>query len=153
MSPDDEAECRRVVLDFVTALNQWEVRWFTVRRLEAGEVAAPTGAVAGLTSEALLDEHRAIFARCVVPRERKYGSNLGRPGAWGARGSFFDVRPEGITAVVGRDRNTAEVTTDFGYPLPGDGRTLFVVRRRAGRWLIDSVRTGGPDGAWTNALL
>lgn len=93
MTPEDEADCRRIVHDYASSLNQW-----------------------------------------------------------GKDGSFFGVAPEGIAAVVERNRTTVEVTTQWSYMLPG-GRTLFVLKGAGGRWLIDGLKTQGLDGEWENALL
>lgn len=154
MTPEDEAECRRVVLDYAISMNEWEIKRYTLDRLESGRMVAPgrEALVAGLTDNDLVEQHKAIFARCIVPRERKHGANPGRASHWGKDGSFYGVAPEGVAAVVERNRTTIEVSTQWSHMLPG-GRTLFVLKRIDGRWLIDGMKTQGTETEWENALL
>ena len=91
-----------------------------------------------------------MFDRYIYPRDCKYGANPGMPTMFGREGRFRDVTVETITDVKERDRSTIEVTTDWGYLLPG-GRTMFILKKRSNRWLIDSLKTENHDGIWTNA--
>lgn len=154
MTPELESECRQLVLDYANALNDWEVRRTILERVEAGRDAAPAHAarVAGLTLADLLREHEHIFARYIVPRDRRHGTNPGSPTSYGKDGRFFDVRPATIASMQERDPDTIEVVTGWGYLLP-IGQTMFVLKRKAGRWLIDSLKTGTGDGDWEAALI
>ena len=108
MTPEQETECRQLVLDYATALNDWEVRRTIFDRLQAGREVAPARAarVAGLSIEDFVREHEQIFARYIVPRDRKHGTNPGSPTSYGKDGGFFDVGPQTSTSVHQRDDHT-----------------------------------------------
>jgi hypothetical protein len=154
MTPEDETECRRVVFGYATALNEWEIQKYIFDRIQEGRHVAPTrmALVTGLTNESLVKRHTELFAAYIYPRDRKYGTNPGGPMVIGRDGRFFDVKEETITSVAERSRNTVEVITGWGYMLPG-GQTMFVLKRRSGRWLIDSLKTKSYDADWVNSLI
>lgn len=154
MTPEDEAECRRVVFGYATELNDWEVQKYIFDRLQDGRHVTPTRAalVDGMTAEQFIDRHIDIFERYIFPRDRKYGTNPGGPAMIGRDGRFFDVNLETINSVVERNNTTIEVITSWGCILPG-GKTMFVLKRKAGRWLIDSLKCEEHDGGWRNGLI
>jgi hypothetical protein len=123
-------------------MNEWERIYSVVERIEDGKFVSPKDrdAVAGVTRRGHLGAHARLFARHVIPRDRKYASNPGEPKSWSGAGSFFDVSLATIRSVVFRDDGCAEVITDWGYMLPG-GQTMFVVKRMNDRWLIDGLKT------------
>jgi hypothetical protein len=154
MTPEDEAECRRIVFGYASELNDWEVQEFIFDRLQDGRHVAPSRAalVDGMTSEEFIDRHIDIFKRYIFPRDRKYGTNPGAPGMIGRDGSFFDVNLETMISVLERNKITIEVITSWGCILPG-GKTMFVLKKKAGRWLIDSLKCEKHDGDWENGLI
>lgn len=76
MSTTEETECRRIVFEFASAINDWETRQYILCRLALGQHVSParTALVAGLTKEIHAEEHKEIFRRYIFARERKYGT-------------------------------------------------------------------------------
>lgn len=142
MSLTEEADCRALVLNYGMAINEWERLQTILWRIEQGQFvpARDRESVAGITPQAHLETHTELFARYIVPRERKYGSNPGQPKSWGNTGKFFDVSPETIHSVTFRSPKCAEVVTGWGYMLPG-GETMFILKRKDGCWRIDSLKS------------
>lgn len=154
MTPADESECRRVVLGYATALNEWEVLSYIFDRVQTGRHVSPSRAelVTGLTQEILTGRHVEMFDMYIYPKDRKYGTTPGAPTMFGRDGRLSNVSEETIAKVAERNRTTIEVITEWGYILPG-GRTMFVLKRQADRWLIDSLKTEQHGGGWTSALI
>ena len=123
-------------------MNEWERIYSIVERIETGKFVSQKDrdAVAGVTRQGHLEAHARLFAQHVIPRDRKYGSNPGDPKSWSGHGIFVDVSLATIRSVAFRGDKCAEVITDWGYMLPG-GQTMFVLKRRGDRWLIDSLKT------------
>jgi hypothetical protein len=138
---DEESACREVVFNFCSALNEWERKYSILNRTEEGKFVSQKerDAVAGVTKQEHLDTHARLFAQHVVPRVRKYGSNPGEPKSWGWQGTYANVSLATIRSVSFRG-SRAEVITGWGYMLPG-GQTMFVLKRKDNRWLIDSLKT------------
>ena len=154
MTPEDETECRQVVFGYAIELNDWEIQKYIFDRIQNGRHVAPSRAalVDGMTAQQFVDRHINIFERYIFPRDRKYGTNPGGPATIGRDGRFFDVALETILSVAERNKNTIEVITSWGYILPGS-KTMFVLKRKAGHWLIDSLKCENHDGAWQNRLI
>jgi hypothetical protein len=154
MTPEVEAECRRVVFGYASELNEWEVQKYLFDRLQYGMHVAPSRAalVDGLTAEQLIDRHIEIFNRYIFPKDRKYGANPGSPTSYGRDGRFLDVNQETIISVLERNKTTIEVITAWGLNIPGR-KTMFVLKRKAERWLIDSLKWEKLDGVWENGLI
>lgn len=150
MSTTDETECRRVVFEFANAINNWEILEYILYRLERGQhvSAARTALVAGLTKATHAEQHKDIFCRYIYPRERKHGTTPGEPAMVQRDGSYDDVRLETIQSVTFRNAKTAEVVTDWGHLLPG-GPTMFVLKKKADVWLIDSLKSKDEHGGWS----
>jgi len=62
-------------------------------------------------------------------------------------GPFTGVDAATISSVAERNRNTVEVLTEWTY-LGTEGRTMFVLKRKSGRWLIDSLKTSKYGEKW-----
>ncbi len=136
-----ETECREIVHSFSTAMNEWERVYSILGRIADGKFVSQKDrdAVAGVTRQGHLEAHARLFAQFVVPRERKYGSNPGEPNGWGPQGRYHDVSLATIRSVTFRDTTCAEVITDWGLMVPG-GQTMFVLKHRGDRWLIDGLK-------------
>ena len=149
MSTTEETECRRVVFAFANAINNWEIIEYILYRVAIGQHVSParTALVAGLTKATHADRHKDIFLRYIYPRDRKYGTIPGGPAMAGRDGSFYEVRLETIQSVTFRNAKTAEVVTDWGHFLPG-GPTMFVLKKKADVWLIDSLKSKDEHGGW-----
>ena len=142
MRANTETECREVVHSFCVAMNEWERIYSIIGRIANGQFVSQKDrdAVAEVTMQGHLEAHARLYAQHVIPRDRKYGSNPGEPKSWSGKGSFFDVSDATIKSVVFRADRCAEVITDWGYMLPG-GQTIFVLKKRDDRWLIDGLKT------------
>ena len=151
--PDDIEACKDAVVGYCTAINDWEVAQTIIDRIAKDQfVSEPQRkAVDGITLDSHNKEHGNIFRLFVVPRDRNYGSNPGEPKSWGNKGSFFDIDRQTIESVEIASRNRAELTAGWGYQLPG-GRTMFVLKRVDGSWLIDSLKVWLSD-SWEVAHL
>jgi len=138
---NDKEQCHQIVLDFCLAINNWGATFTTVKRIANGKFVsdARRSAVNGQTVESCLLEHAQIFQTFILPRERKFGANPGKPNSW-SKSTFFDVSPDGITAIAFPVKGRCEVSTEWGYLLPS-GQTMFVLKLEIGRWLIDSLKS------------
>ena len=154
MTPEDESECRRIVLGYATTKNEWDIQKNIFDRLQEGRHVASGRAalVTGLTNEDFTRRHIAMFAAYIHPRERKYGTNPGGPAMISRDGPFANVSAESICSVTERNRNTIEVVAEWPY-LSLEGKTMFVLKRSSGRWLIDGLKTSKYGGDWENAHL
>jgi hypothetical protein len=123
-------------------MNEWEKIYTILRRIAEGSFVSDSDrkAVADVTVESHLAQHADIFARFIVPRDRKYGAKPGEPTSWSQNGSFFDLSRDTIRSVCFPRRGRSEVITGWGHMLPG-GQTMFVLKYRNRRWLIDSIKT------------
>jgi len=90
---------------------------------------------------------RVFFDSYIYPRDRKYGTNPGGPTGMSRDGPFTGVDAATISSVAERNRNTVEVLTEWTY-LGTEGRTMFVLKRKSGRWLIDSLKTSKYGEKW-----
>lgn len=153
MLANEETACHETVYGFCSAINEWERIYSIIERIEEGKFVTQKDrdAVVGYTRRGHLEAHAKLFAQHVVPRERKYGSNPGEPKSWSSQGSFCDVSLATIRSVTFRDSRCAEVVTGWGYMLPGS-HTMFVLKRRDDRWLIDGLKTSLGD-AWKTTHL
>ncbi len=154
MTPQDEAECRRVALEYATTKNEWDILKHIFDRLRDGMHVAPKRAalVEGLTAEEFTRRHVAMFAAYIYPRERKYGSSPGKPSGISRDGPFEKVSEQSIVSVIERNKNTIEVITQWPY-MATQGETMFVMKKKDGRWLIDSLKSNHDGSAWENQLL
>ena len=151
---DPEAECRRVVLGYATAKNEWDILKYLFDRVKEGKHVAPGRAalVDGLTEEDLKENHIQLFSMYIYPRERKYGTTPGGPTMISRDGPFSNVDSDTISSVTERNRNTIDVVTEWPY-VSTEGRTMFVLKKNADRWLIDSLKTSKYGGDWENAQI
>ncbi len=99
MGSTDEDAVRHTVTRFCQAIQQWEATMALIDRVAEGKrvTEAQRDSVAGLTYDTQFVEHARIFEEFIVPRERKYGSNPGRPKFW--RNSFAGATEEKILSV------------------------------------------------------
>lgn len=153
MEANEENACRECVHSYALAINEWERVYSILGRIEDGKHVSQRlrEQVAGMTKVGHLETHAALFAQYVNPRDRELGSKPGAPNCWGDKGKFFTVSYASIKSVELRDPRTAEVVTDWGYLLPG-GSTMFVLKHKNCRWLIDSLKVMR-EGTWEPGLL
>ena len=153
MSQNEEADCRALVLNYCLAINEWERVQTILGRIEQGQFvpARDRELVTGITPQAHLESHAAIFAQYIVPRERKYGSNPRQPKSWTARGRFVEISPETIHSVTFRKPGCAEVVTGWGHIFPGH-ETMFVLKKIDDHWRIDGLKLKLEEG-WETAHL
>jgi hypothetical protein len=154
LTPEDDIECRRVVLGYALAKNEWDILKYILDRIRHNMHVSPARAalVEGLSEEDLRLRHISMFDSFIFPRDRKYGANPGGPTGISRDGPFSGVDPETIVSVAERNRNTIEVVTDWTY-MSTEGKTMFVLKKKAGRWLIDSLKTSRNDGKWEPDLI
>lgn len=67
-------------------------------------------------------------------------------------GPFANVSANSISSVTERNRHTIEVVADWPY-LSTEGKTMFILKKNCGRWLIDGLKTSKYGGDWENAHL
>lgn len=149
MTPQDEYDCRRIVLGYATTKNEWDILKNIFDRLQEGRHVAPGRAalVTGLTNEEFTRRHIAMFAEYIYPRERKYGANPGGPTLISRDGPFSNVCADSICSVTERNHNTIELVAEWPY-LSIEGMTMFVLKRKSNRWLIDGLKTSKYGGDW-----
>ncbi len=149
MTPDDETECRRVVLEYAMSKNEWDVLKYIFDRIQEGRHVAPARAalVAGLTNDEFTQRHIAMFGSYIYPRDRKYGTNPGRPPTISRDGPFSNVGADSICSVTERNRTTIEVVAEWPY-LSTEGKTMFVLKKKADRWLIEGLKSSKYGGDW-----
>jgi hypothetical protein len=154
LTPEDEAECRRVVFEYAKAKNEWDVLKYIFDRLQAGMHVAPGRAslVAGLSEEEFHRRHVQMFSSYIYPRDRKYGAKPGGPTMISRDGPFGLVDASSITRVTERNHDTVEVVTDWTY-VATEGETMFVLKKKSGHWLIDSLKTSYNGSDWENKHL
>jgi NTF2 fold immunity protein len=153
MHEDEIAQCKQLVLDYVNAINQWEIIEYILQRIENGKFVSDERAAlaVGLSHADHTKQHEAIFSRYITSRARKLGSNAGLANSVGKDGRFFDVDASNIVEVVSANSNTAHVVTNWGMFSPG-GRTMFVLKKQADTWLIDSLKVNDAS-EWRNVLI
>jgi hypothetical protein len=149
LTPEDEAECRRVVLGYANAKNEGDVLKYIFDRVQEGRHVSPSRAalVAGLSEVDFHTKHVSMFDSYIYPRDRKYGTNPGGPTMISRDGPFAGVDAATISSVTERNRNTVEVVTEWTY-IGTEGRTMFVLKRKSGCWLIDSLKTSAYGSDW-----
>lgn len=151
MSPELEDQCRRIVLGYATAKNEWDILKYIFDRVQEGRHVAPAHAarVAGLSEPILTERHVQMFSTYILPRDRKYGTTPGGPTLISRDGPFSNISPETILSVTERNRSTVEVVANWQY-LSTEGQTMFVLKKNGDRWLIDSLKTSRDGVKWEN---
>lgn len=149
----DIIACKDTVVGFCLAINAWERTRTILGRVENGKFTSESDleSVAGVNLESHMEQHKRIFNRFIVPRERKYGSSPGAPNSWSKKGRYHNVNRETIRSVEFPSKNRAEVVADWGFIVPGR-KTMFVLKRKNGTWLIDSLKIA-VDAGWEVAHL
>lgn len=127
MTPANEAECRRVVLGYANAKNEWDILKYIFDRVQEGrhESTSRAALVAGLSEQDFKTKHVSKFASYIYPKDRKYGTNPGGPTMISRDGPFARVDAATISSVTERNRNTIEVVTEWAYHEFGHDHPVF----------------------------
>jgi hypothetical protein len=133
----------KIVLSFVTQMNEWEHKMYLIQRLESGGVINHASDRALLPNEpaaVFKQRYFEIFDAHCTKRKRTYG---GSPISWARHGRYKDASAESVERVEEVRKGRAEVVLRGGT-FHG-GRFLFVVLRAKDGWRIDSAKWGKPD--------
>ena len=131
---------KNVVLEFVKAMNDWEMKMNVVSRIENDQYIRDNGrALVGSNTRVTLDSYyyETLKKYCTI-KERKYG---GHPTSGGKPPRYVGVEEETIQSVNQLNKNRIEVVVKSSYF--GGKLYMFVVLRKGGEWRIDSLKRYG----------
>lgn len=130
-----------VVRAFIAAMHAWELSAAAV--IEAADRAGENGFDPKYGIQAGQD---AIFARFCTPKARPYGRNA----SFGQPPEYQPAHEAILEATIETPRR-AVVYTQQGTGFRN--RRMYVLHRKGGKWLLDSVKWQQHDGTWANGIL
>ena len=150
--PDNEMrEAIAVVLAFVSAMNDWEIRRYYRSRVDHGYefTAERDSRLAGPMSADELDaQYLSLFGQYCTDRKRKYG---GFPGSFSAKGRYCGISENTVVEVIRPKPARIELICTGGeFP---DQQYKFVVFKTDKGWLIDNAYTRNMKNEWDRCHL